>query len=493
MKYAIAAGHEATARAAEEMLLQGGNAADAAIAAAFASWVAEPLMTSAGGGGFAAVHLPDGQQAFLDFFVQTPQKKRPGQEVDIRPLQVNFGDTTETFYIGAGTTAVPGFIDGLFTLHHRYASLPMQELVRPACELARQGVRLNPFQIYCIGLLDQMLSQSETGRSLFYRQKQILNPEQPLRMSRMCNFFDNLAREGRDFFYLGEPAQKLVQLQRENGGQIRLQDMAGYRSRTHHPLHLQHRGLNITTFPPPNMGGPLLALLLHRMHHRPPPPQPSHSPAHARWLFEALRGISRLKHDRQALYQALQNTSLWGNTTHISILDHQGMAISLTSSNGEGCGLFIPDTDIQLNNMMGEPALQPEGLHSWKKNERLPSMMCPTLVCLPSGKLHSALGSAGAGRIPFAIAQVLHFMLDYPTPLVKAVNAARTYLHRGLFELEKGFEMVHPDDFPEVNLRPWSKKSLYFGGVNAVAVENQRFIAAADARREGVALFANLN
>ncbi len=490
MNYAIAAGHKATARAAEEMLLQGGNATDAAIAAAFASWVAEPLMTSAGGGGFAAIHLPNGKQVFLDFFVQTPRKKRALREVDIRPLDVHFGDTTETFYIGAGTTAVPGFIDGLFNLHRRYASLPMQELVRPACELAQEGVKLNPFQIYCIGLLDSMLSQSETGQSLFYRQRQILKPEQPLKMSRMCNFFDSLAREGRDFFYLGEPAQKLVRLQSESGGQIDLEDMARYRAFECTPLRLQHRGLNISTFPPPNMGGALLALLLHRMHHRPAPPQPSHSSAHARWLFETLRGISRLKHDRQTLYQSLQQASLWGNTTHISILDHQGMAVSLTSSNGEGCGLFIPGTDIQLNNMMGEPALQPEGLHTWPNDQRLPSMMCPTLVCRPSGKLHSALGSAGAGRIPFAIAQVLHFMLDYPTPLVKAVNAARVYLHRNLFELEKGFEAVRPEDFPEVELRPWSRKSLYFGGVNAVAVEDRRFISAADARREGVALSA---
>ncbi len=491
MPYAIAAGHIDTARTAEEILLAGGNAVDAAIAAAMASWVAEPLMTSAGGGGFAAVHQPNGQQTFFDFFVQTPGQKRPLKEVDIRPLKVNFGDTTEVFYTGSGTTAVPGFIDGLFTLHKRYARMPMSELIQPACQLASRGIHLNPFQIYCIELLDEMLRRDPHSRRLFYRNGHIITEKDAFVMGHICDLLDTLAREGRDFFYRGEPARKLAALHRENGGQIRLQDLADYRCQSIRPLRLRHRGLHITTFPPPNMGGALLALLLHRMHHHRQPPATSHSPEHARWLFECLQGISELKHQRQALYRALQESSLWGNTTHFSILDQDGMAVSLTSSNGEGCGRFLPGTDIQLNNMLGEPALQPEGLHTWLPGQRLSSMMCPTLVCLPSGKLHSALGSAGAGRIPFAIAQVLHFMLDYPTPLRKAVNAARTYLHRGLFELEAGFQTVPPEKFPEVQLRHWSRKSLYFGGVNAVAIENGRFLSAADARREGVALFQN--
>lgn len=486
MKYAIAAGHEATARAAEQILLNGGNAVDAAIAAAMASWVAEPLMTSAGGGAFAAVHLPNGRQFFLDFFVQTPKRKLPLKQADIRPLEVNFGDTTEVFYVGNGTTAVPGFIDGLFELHRRYARLPMKELVQPACKLARNGVQLNPFQIYCIGLLHKMLKKDVHARKMFYHNGQILTEKQPLFMHQMCDFLDSLAREGRDFFYRGEPAKKIARLHREAGGHITLQDLANYQSLNRHPIRLQHRGLSISTFPPPNMGGALLALFLHRMHHQPPPPPLSHGVKHIRWLLNTLKGVHELKHSREALYKALQNASLWGNTTHFSILDQNGMAVSLTSSNGEGCGHFIPDTDIQLNNMLGEPALQPKGLHTWQPNERLPSMMCPTLVCLPSGKLHSALGSAGAGRIPFAIAQVIHFMLDYPTPLHKAVNAARCYLHRGLFELEQGFQRADQKDFPEVKIRQWSRKSLYFGGVNAVAIDNNRTLAAADARREGV-------
>lgn len=503
MKYAIAAGHPGTAQAAEQILLAGGNAVDAAIAAAFASWVAEPLMTSAGGGGFAAVHLPSGKNFFLDFFVQTPRKKRPREEVLIRPLEVNFGDTTETFYVGPGTTAVPGFIDGLFTLHQRYGRMSMRDLVAPACQLAAEGVKLNPFQIYCIGLLDEMLREDENSLRLFYRDSRILREEDPLYMSRICSFLDALAREGRDFFYLGEPAQKLVQLQRETGGQIEFEDLASYRSIVRRPLFLKHRGFHIYTFPPPNNGGSLLGLLLHRMNELPPPPPQSHSAEHALWLLRCLNGIAELKHHPEQLLHALRANSLWGNTTHFSILDREGMAISLTSSNGEGSGTFLPDTDIQLNNMMGEPALLPKGLHTWAPDSRLTSMMTPTLVAhasplesksepktSPPTALHSALGSAGAGRIPFAIAQVLHFMLDYPSPLDKAVNAARTYFHQGIFELEPGFDHLPEERLPPtMELRIWTRKSLYFGGVNAVGRQKDgSYMAAADQRREGVSL-----
>ncbi len=497
MKYAIAAGHCDTARAAEQILQAGGNAVDAAIAAAFASWVAEPLMTSAGGGGFAAVHLPAGKRGssrggsfFLDFFVQTPRRKRPPEEVEIRPLQVNFGDTVETFYVGPGTTAVPGFIDGLFELHRRFAGMPMTELVAPACQLAREGTRLNPFQIYCIGLLDEMLGQDEHSRALFYRDGRIISNERLFTMPGICLFLDSLAREGRDFFYRGEPAQKLARLQAETGGQITREDMEAYHSILRKPLSLRHRNRQIYTFPPPNNGGSLLALLLHRMNELPPPPPRSHSPEHALWLFSCLDHIAELKHHPGQLRQALRSNSLWGNTTHFSILDKDGMAVSLTSSNGEGSGSFLPGTDIQLNNMMGEPALLPKGLHSWEPDSRLTSMMAPTLIYRYFGKLHSALGSAGAGRIPFAIAQVLHFMMDYPTPLDKAVNAARSYLHQGLFELELGFEPIDESLLPAgTQVRMWSRKSLYFGGVNAVGCrEDGSYLAAADRRREGVSI-----
>ena len=124
----ISAGHHITAKAAAEILKDGGNAVDAAIAAFFASFVAEPCMSSAGGGAFANV-LFEGKVRLYDFFCQTPRQKRPVSAINFFPVTVDFGDTTEDFHVGHGSVAVPGAIAGMFALHRDFGSIPMQTLV----------------------------------------------------------------------------------------------------------------------------------------------------------------------------------------------------------------------------------------------------------------------------------------------------------------------------------------------------------------------------
>ena len=111
---AIACGHPVTANAAAEILLDGGNAYDAVIAAQFAACVAEPVLASLGGGGFLLAHPGHGTPTVYDFFVQTPIRKRPANEVDFYPINVDFGTTTQEFHIGLGAAAVPGVVAGMF-------------------------------------------------------------------------------------------------------------------------------------------------------------------------------------------------------------------------------------------------------------------------------------------------------------------------------------------------------------------------------------------
>ena len=143
MSFAVSAGHQKTAEAAALMLESGGNAFDAGIAAFFASCVAEPCMSGAGGGAFANVFTAKGESMIFDFFCQTPMHKKAASEVDFYPITVNFGTATEIFHVGKGSTGVPGAIAGMYDLHEKLGSMPMRELVQPAMDLAKNGVRNN--------------------------------------------------------------------------------------------------------------------------------------------------------------------------------------------------------------------------------------------------------------------------------------------------------------------------------------------------------------
>ena len=139
---AVACGHPATAEAAQEILLDGGNAFDATLAALCAATVAEPVLASLGGGGFLLAQPYDGEARLYDFFVETPHQphRASSSEIDFYPIHADFGTATQEFHIGLGAIATPGVVKGLFAIHQDLASLPMRRLVEPAIRLARDGV-----------------------------------------------------------------------------------------------------------------------------------------------------------------------------------------------------------------------------------------------------------------------------------------------------------------------------------------------------------------
>ncbi|EGG98279.1 Gamma-glutamyltranspeptidase [gamma proteobacterium IMCC2047] len=143
---AIAAGHAITAEAGRDVLAAGGNAYDAAIAAFFASCVAEPVLSSLGGGGFLLSQTASGQHQLFDFFVQTPCHKRSAERIDFKPIWADFGTTRQEFHIGFGAIATPGVVKGIFEVHRELGSIPMTELVQPAIHAARTGVVLTRFK-----------------------------------------------------------------------------------------------------------------------------------------------------------------------------------------------------------------------------------------------------------------------------------------------------------------------------------------------------------
>jgi gamma-glutamyltranspeptidase / glutathione hydrolase len=488
MSIAIAAGHEATVQAAYDILRAGGNAADAAMAAFFASWAAEPCMSSAGGGAFIYYYSAERGRAWLvDGFCQTPQVKRPEGELDFFPIQVDFGDTHETFQVGLGAMAVPGAVAGIFELHRHFGSLPVRELAQPAIALAKEGVRVNAFQRHLFGLLAPILRLREQGQRLFFREGELIGLEQPLPLPQLADFLEYLAAEGPAAFYRSEVAAKIAADCQAQGGQLGRADFEAYRAELREPLAIPFRGKTVLLNPPPSIGGTALAYLLAAMPQAgilPPPRSEQHA---LQWL-KAQRQAWKLRDEPAKLRLALevQLATRLGSTTHLSILDRQGNAVALTATNGEGCGYFAAHTDIQLNNMLGEAALLPRGFHSWAPNQRLSSMMSPTLLFDEEKRLQGALGSSGAGRIATAISQVLYLLVGHGLPLEEAIAAPRTHFDGECFHLEPGISRLPESRLQGTPVKYWEQPSLFFGGLNAVFRYGNAWQAVGDRRRDGV-------
>jgi len=174
------------------------------------------------------------------------------------------------------------------------------------------------------------------------------------------------------------------------------------------------------------------------------------------------------------------------STTHISVVDADGNAASLSSSTGCGSGVLVPGTGIQLNNMLGEDDLNPSGAAA-RVGERLTSMMAPSLV-LAGGRPRLVVGSAGSIRLRAAILQIVVNVVDHGMSVAEAINAPRVHLDGDVLQLEGGVEQPVADrlEGDGYDVARWAGRNLYFGGASAVAHrEGGGLEAAGDTRREG--------
>jgi gamma-glutamyltranspeptidase/glutathione hydrolase len=508
----VAAGHPLTAAAACEILADGGNAFDAIVAAHFAACVAEPVLASLGGGGFLLARTAAGEHHLYDFFTQTPRARRPREEVDFHPILADFGTTTQEFHIGLGASACPGSVKGLFRIQRDLGRLPMRRLIEPAVALARRGVRLNTLQAYIFDIVGAIYTADPAVRRLYAARRdpgRLARRGEAIRLPLLADTFEALAREGEGLFYRGEIGQRLADDCRERGGHLSRDDLRHYRVHRRRPLAIDYRGARIHTNPAPSAGGMLIAFGLRLLEAGGPLPRPFGSAAQVARMAAVMAATSTARAEVERLTSpGRRSRKLLGadllrryrralagrplcqrGTTHVSILDAEGNAASMTVSNGEGAGYAIPGTGIVLNNMLGEEDLNPHGFHAWTCDTRMASMMAPTLLERADGT-GVVLGSGGSNRIRTAILQVLSNLVDFGMPVAAAIRKPRIHLENGHLSIEHGY----PDEcvaqllehYPEAQL--WSGRNLFFGGVHAVMRQPRdgRLTGAGDPRRGGV-------
>lgn len=458
---AISCGAGQTASVGARVLAQGGNAVDAAVAAAFASTVVEPGVSSIGGGGFLMVREPDGTSTLLDFFTTVPSG--PMGEVDT--VTVVYSGTTQDFHVGTQSVAVPGCLDGFLEAHRRWGSLPLADLIEPAIEFAANGVELEPGAAHAMFLIEPVLMLTEEVRTRMAPAGTLLTAGQTMVDAELADFLRDVA-SGRitGIADLADAFEGLTPITAE--------DVRNYRVIERQPLVTDIRDGKLTTNPLPSLGGSIVA--------------------------HVLADLAEDSHPQPvAIAEALVETTAWlkgqvsgpasfTGTTHISAIDENGMCAAMTVSNGLGSGIILPGTGIHLNNMMGEDDLHPGGAHSAEAGTRIRSMMAPSVVEFGDGLL--VLGSGGSERIRSAMTRVITLMTGGDADLAHAIEAPRLHVDTsGVVQVEPGLtpqQLAALEAFAPVNV--WEERHFFFGGVNAVQVTADGSLRAhADPRRGG--------
>ena len=499
MKGVVAAGHQLTADAGAQVLREGGNAVDSAVAAVMASFAAESPLTSLGAGGFMLVHVAGGGDHLLDFFVEAGGRGLdPGSRGELAPVEIVFDETPQVFFVGPASCGIPGTAAGLWEASRRFGTMPFEALADPAVRFAREGVRVTPEQAYVFTLLERILCRQPEMADLYAPGGNLLTAGDIFRFPALGDALEAIAHEGPGWLYDSDLTLRLCDWVCERGGLMSPADFAAYEVIERAPVEARYRNRRVLTNAPPSSGGVLIAYALGLLERAGDPP-PLDDPDTLALVADAMAGASRARggdfhqrlHEEGFAASFLGGDSRLGSTTHISVLDAVGNAVSVTCSNGSGSGVLPPGTGVHLNNMLGEEDLNPQGFHMHEPGVRVTSMMAPTIV-VRDGEIELALGSAGSNRIRSAILQVIRYVVDYDMDAAAAVRMGRMHYEGGILHVEPGF----PDGaLAELERRGyrvvrWKGLNLYFGGAQAARRDpaGGALSGGGDPRRGGIAV-----
>jgi gamma-glutamyltranspeptidase / glutathione hydrolase len=446
MRASVAAGHPATAAAGVEILVDGGTAADAAVAAVLASCVAETIMTGLLGGAHAIVWNRS-QARNLDGFAAVPSGR--GEVID---LEVGFGEETVSYAVGAASCAVPGLPGALDVLWREHCRLPWRRLVEPALRLGREGVALPPAHAKCLAMLEPVMTLNH-GAALYAPGGTLLGEGDLLVQPGLVAALEVLAEEGAASVYRGSLAEALLDVP---GIVIERNDLEGYEACWREPIKVPYAGTAFFT----RGGLSGVSQLLERM--------------------PRLAGVGATERVL-ALVEALVGDDAPGHTTNIAVVDGDGNAVVVTSSLGLGSGDFVPGFDLHLNSLLGEKDLL---VGTLEPGARMESMMAPS-VAVDSDGLALAIGSAGGTRLRTALTTVVAGVLDEQLEPQAAVDRARIHPAGHVLNAEPGVDEQALAQLEGAGhaIRRWHELHHYFGGVSLVS----RWGAAADPRRSGAA------
>jgi len=459
--------HYAT-EAGLEVLRQGGNAVDAAVAVGYALAVTHPCCGNIGGGGFMLIHMADGTEKFVDFRETAPAAASKDMYLDAAGNAVR-----EASLRGWKASAVPGSVAGFELAEESFGKLGRQKVMAPAIKLARDGYVLSRGDTDILDLVARRLAADPVAAKIFVKPDgSAWKPGDTLRQADLAATLERIAKQGRDGFYKGPIAEAMAKASAAGGGLITASDLAGYKAVLREPLHCAYRGTQVSTAAPPSSGGIGVCEMLNVLSGYDLTRAGFHSAQAVHDMAEAMRNTFRDRNtllgdpdfidnptakllsdayaaevrgriiaDKATPSEQLDLGSLQREkpeTTHYSVVDQQGNAVAVTFTlNGYmGSGVMAPGTGFFLNNEMDDFTVKPGtanmfGLEQGVRNAIAPgkrplSSMAPTIVT-KDGKVLLVLGSPGGSRISTHVLQVVLNVVDYGMKPQEAVDAPRLH------------------------------------------------------------------
>jgi gamma-glutamyltranspeptidase/glutathione hydrolase len=480
---AIAAPNEAAADAGEQIARAGGNAVDAALAAALVTMVNEVGIVSLSAGGFVTVQPSDRSAAYtVDGWMDMP-----GRDGVVRggtwDVATQYGGGID-ITVGPGSVAVHGAVAALGEAQHRDGRLPWAEVVAPAIDVARGGFELSSASRFYLAYVHSDIFGWDAASHAALHDEHGAVISAPIVIPDLVRSLQLIAEDGPRALHTGTLARLISADVTARGGLLGMADLAAYHPIVRPALVSEMAGWTVATVPPPSVGGGCLLAMLRLLNGR----------VSGFWdedsrdvLVQAQRVVlghrrdvlepsTELAADVRAFLELIDSDPgavlESGSTAHVSTADSDGLACSVTVSSGYGSGMIAEGTGVWLNNCLGEQELNPAGLYGLVPGTRLLSNMAPTVGRNRDGAT-IAIGSPGADRITTAIAQVLAGYLTGAMSLEEAISHPRVHVHRA--------------GRPDEDIRIETDLTMYFGGVGAALTRPDGGLEAmADPRRNGV-------
>lgn len=457
-----------------KILKAGGNAVDAAVAVTYALAVTHPQAGNLGGGGFMMIQMADGRKAALDYREMAPGAAHRDMFLDDSG-KVAAGKSIQ----GGLAVGVPGTVAGMQLALDEYGSMRRSKVMKPAIHLAKKGFHIPYDLAYSFGWLNQAAADFDETRRIFCRNGDLYQPGDLFKQPDLAKTLKLIQKKGNSGFYEGAVAQALVKSSTEYGGTFTPEDLANYIPKLREPAVGNYRGFEVLSMPPPSSGGIALIFMLNMLEHMSFDSIGWHSADHIHMLAEvekrayADRSVwlgdpdffevptekllsSAYAYLRMKDYKPTSatpsdsiyplNDSELANittarheseeTTHFSVVDQWGNAVSVTTTLNWSFGSYVTveGFGFLLNNEMDDFSAKPGTPNSFgligneanaiQPKKRMLSSMTPTIVN-KDGKVVLVLGSPGGSTIITSVLQVINNMVDYGMALQDAVNAPR--------------------------------------------------------------------
>lgn len=507
----VVSAHLQSSRAGAYILQKGGNAIDAAVATEFALAVCYPEAGNIGGGGFMVIRTSDGKSDVIDYREKAPLLSTRDMFLE-KNGNVSEGRSTGT-HLASGT---PGTVDGMINAHSKYGKLPFRDVIQPAIDLAEKGFPLSGRQAGSLNSNRTKFIERNIVKPAFVRDS-IWKEGDTLIQSALAETLRRIRDSGRDGFYSGKTARLIIKEMQRGQGILSERDLKEFRSVARPPVTTDYRGFRIITVPPPSGGGIILIQLLEMVEPYPLKIWGFHSTRTIHLMIEAekrafadrsqylgdpiymkispdilinrnylIQRMSTFDENKASPSMEIQPGSperyTSEETTHYSVVDKQGNAVSATTTlNGTfGSSIVVDSAGFLLNNQMDDFSVKPGypnmyGLvggevNSVQSGKKMLSSMSPVII-EKEGNLFLVAGTPGGSTIPTTVFQIILNVIDFGMNVQEAVDAGR--FHNQWLPEATTFERNSIDNFTLSELRKKGQTfdvRTFIGSVNAIMI-----------------------